>query len=210
VTRSVRVGDPPPRVDGRTARSERTRKAIVDAHLQLIREGDLRPTADRIAKQAGVSLRALWSHFADMEALLAASGQRALELRDAVHRPIPLHLRLDDRIQAYCKQRARLLEQIAPVAKAASLKEPFSPALQQHRRLHVSRVRDELVELFGTEIGGRDELLNALVAVSMWPAWATWREAMGLPVAAARTALIRTVTALLTPDADPRAGSSTR
>ena len=48
---------PPPRVDGRTARSERTRTAIVDAHLQLIREGDLRPTAEKIAKQAGVSLR---------------------------------------------------------------------------------------------------------------------------------------------------------
>jgi hypothetical protein len=68
----------PARIDGRTARSERTRNAIVDAHLQLIREGDLRPTADRIAKQAGVSLRALWSHFADMEALFAESGQRVL------------------------------------------------------------------------------------------------------------------------------------
>jgi TetR/AcrR family transcriptional regulator of autoinduction and epiphytic fitness len=198
VTRSVRVGDPPARVDGRTARSERTRKAIVDAHLQLIREGDLRPTADRIAKQAGVSLRALWSHFADMEALFAASGRRVLELRDAAHRPIPAHLPLADRVQQYCKQRARLLEQIAPAAKAASLKEPFSQALQQHRRLHVARVRDELAVLFAAEIAGNEELLNALTAVSMWPTWATWREAMGLPVAAARAALTRTVTTLLT------------
>jgi AcrR family transcriptional regulator len=197
VTRAVRAGGPPARIDGRTARYERTRKAIVDAHLQLIREGDLRPTADRIAKQAGVSLRALWSHFADMEALFAASGARVLELRDATHRPIPVHLPLHDRIQAYCKQRARLLEQVAPSAKAAALKEPFSPALQQHRQTHVSRVRDELTVLFAPEIGGNDELLNALVAVSLWPAWATWREAMGLPVAAARTALTRTVTALL-------------
>ena len=62
----------PQRVDGRTARSERTRNAIVDAHLRLIHEGDLRPTAERIAKQAGVSLRALWSHFSDLEALFAA------------------------------------------------------------------------------------------------------------------------------------------
>ena len=29
--------EPPPRVDGRTARSERTRKAIVDAHVALAR-----------------------------------------------------------------------------------------------------------------------------------------------------------------------------
>ena len=80
---------PPPRVDGRTARSERTRNAIVDAHVSLIGDGDLRPTADRIAKLAGVSLRALWSHFADMEALFAASGQRILERRDASFEPVP-------------------------------------------------------------------------------------------------------------------------
>jgi AcrR family transcriptional regulator len=184
-------------VDGRTARSERTRNAIVDAHLRLIREGDLRPTAEKIAKQAGVSLRALWSHFADMEALFAASGERVLELRDASHRPVSAKLPLAERIDAYSKQRARLLEQIAPNAKASAVKEPFSDTLQKYRRLHVARVRDEIAALFATEIDGNDELLNALTAVSMWPTWSTWREAMSMSVAASRAALARTVTALL-------------
>jgi len=191
-------GAAPQRVDGRTARSERTRNAIVDAQLQLIREGDLRPTADRIAKQAGVSLRALWSHFADMEALFAASGRRVLELRDTAHRQIRADRPLAERIDAYCAQRARLLEQIGPTAKAAAIKEPFSETLQHYRKVHVSRVRDELAALFAAEIDGDDELLNALTAVSMWPTWSTWREAMGLSVAASRRALSRTVTALLT------------
>jgi AcrR family transcriptional regulator len=186
-----------PRIDGRTARSERTRNAIVDAHLQLIREGDLRPTADRIAKQAGVSLRALWSHFADMEALFAASGQRILEVRDGSYRPISGKLPLGERIEAYCRQRARLLEQIAPTAKAAAIKEPFSDTLQRYRRLHVERVRDELSVLFAPEIDGNDELLNALTAVSMWPTWSTWREAMNLSVNASRATLARTIRSLL-------------
>jgi TetR/AcrR family transcriptional regulator, regulator of autoinduction and epiphytic fitness len=186
-----------PRIDGRTARSERTRNAIVDAHLQLIREGDLRPTADRIAKQAGVSLRALWSHFADMEALFAASGQRVLELRDGAHRSISTKLPLAERVEAYTRQRARLLEQIAPTAKAAAIKEPFSETLQRYHRIHVERVRDELAVLFAPEIDGNDELLNALTAVSMHPTWSTWRDAMNLPVASARATLARTITALL-------------
>jgi TetR/AcrR family transcriptional regulator of autoinduction and epiphytic fitness len=186
-----------PRIDGRTARSERTRNAIVDAHLQLIREGDLRPTADRIAKQAGVSLRALWSHFADMEALFAASGQRILEVRDGSYRPISGKLPLGERIEAYCRQRARMLEQIAPTAKAAAIKEPFSDTLQRYRRLHVERVRDELSVLFAPEIDGNDELLNALTAVSMWPTWSTWREAMNLSVNASRATLARTIRSLL-------------
>jgi AcrR family transcriptional regulator len=191
------VTSSPQRIDGRTARSERTRNAIVDAQLQLIREGDLRPTADRIAKQAGVSLRALWSHFADMEALFAASGKRVLELRDSAHRQIKADRPLAERIDAYCAQRARMLEQIGPTAKAAAIKEPFSETLQRYRKLHVARVRDELATLFAPEIDGDEEMLNSLTAVSMWPTWSTWREAMGMSVAASRRSLVRTVTALL-------------
>ncbi|GAA4593091.1 AcrR family transcriptional regulator [Actinoplanes octamycinicus] len=188
----------PQRVDGRTARSERTRNAIVDAHLRLIRDGDLRPTADRIAKLAGVSLRALWSHFADMESLMAASGQRVLEERDESYRQISPELPLPERIDAFCRQRARMLEEIGPTARASALKEPFSSGLQHYRRLHVSRVRDELTSTFPEEIGSDEELLNALTTISLWPAWSTLREAMELPVEAAEAALARGVRALLT------------
>jgi TetR/AcrR family transcriptional regulator, regulator of autoinduction and epiphytic fitness len=189
---------PPQRIDGRTARSERTRNAIVEAHVALILEGELRPTADRIAKQAGVSLRALWSHFADMEALFAASGERILEQRDEAHEAIPVDLPLPARIDAYCHQRARMLEHIAPAAKASALKEPFSPALQSYRRSHVDRIRTELKILFAREIDGDETLLAALTATSMWPTWGTLRDAMGLEPDAARLVLTRAVTALLT------------
>jgi TetR/AcrR family transcriptional regulator, regulator of autoinduction and epiphytic fitness len=189
----------PPRVDGRTARSERTRNAIVDAHVQLIHDGDLRPTADRIARAAGVSLRALWSHFADMEALLAASGQRVLERRDAAYEPISPDLPLADRIRAFCHQRARLVELIAPAARAAGLKEPFSPSLQHYRGLHMDRLRDEVRTLFAAEIDGDAELLSVLTAVSTWATWDTLRTSLTLTIDEARAALERTVTALLRP-----------
>jgi TetR/AcrR family transcriptional regulator, regulator of autoinduction and epiphytic fitness len=188
---------PTPRVDGRTARSERTRNAIVDAHVSLISEGDLRPTADRIAKLAGVSLRALWSHFADMEALFAASGERVLERRDATFAPIPPDLPLAERISAYCHQRARMSEKIGPAARAAALKEPFSPALQRYRRAHVERVREEIRVLFAAEVKDDAELLNALTAVSMWNTWDTMRTPMALSPDAAREVLSRTIHSLL-------------
>ena len=41
--------------DGRTVRAERTRQALVDALLSLLDEGQLQPTAERIAVRAGVS-----------------------------------------------------------------------------------------------------------------------------------------------------------
>jgi TetR/AcrR family transcriptional regulator, regulator of autoinduction and epiphytic fitness len=191
------------RVDGRTARAARTRAAIVEAHLALISAGDLRPTGERIAERAGVSLRTLWTNFKDMEALFEASGERLLQQQDSAYRPIRPDLPLPERIEAYCRQRVRLLQLIAPVARAAQMREPVSPQLHANRLKHVQRVRAEVESLFAAELNsagdGREELANALIAASMWPAWSMLREGLGLGVDRARSVLTRTVAALLDP-----------
>src|SRR4029450_8701570 len=65
--------------DGRLARGERARAAIVDALLVLIESGELRPSAARIAQRAGVSLRSVFQHFSDVESLFAAAASRQTE-----------------------------------------------------------------------------------------------------------------------------------
>ncbi|OZV80477.1 TetR family transcriptional regulator [Micromonospora echinospora] len=196
----------PGRVDGRTARAERTRAAIVEAHLALISEGDLRPTGERIAERAGISLRTLWTNFKDMETLFEASGEEVLRQQDAAYRPIPATLPLAKRVDAFCRQRARLLQLIAPSARAAQMREPVSEQLHRNRLKHVDRVRDEVEHLFAAELAqagpGRDQLVHALVAASMWPAWSMLRDGLGLGVDQARAVMARTVAALL---ADPAA-----
>ncbi|MFI7078380.1 MULTISPECIES: TetR/AcrR family transcriptional regulator [unclassified Micromonospora] len=188
------------RVDGRTARAERTRAAIVEAHLALISEGDLRPTGERIAERAGISLRTLWTNFKDMETLFEASGRELLRQQDAAWRPISPTLPLAKRVDAYCRQRAKLLQLIAPAARAAQMREPFSAQLRRNRLKHLARVRDEVEELFAAELAragaGRDQLVHAVVAASTWPAWSTLRDGLGLGVDAARAVLTRTVEAL--------------
>src|SRR3954449_1707672 len=74
--------------DGRAARSVRTRRAIVDAMRALHHEGDLRPTAPRIAERAGVSVRTVWQHFDDLETLLVEAGRRDLEIARSFVAPI--------------------------------------------------------------------------------------------------------------------------
>ncbi|MFJ6167096.1 TetR/AcrR family transcriptional regulator [Micromonospora orduensis] len=189
------------RVDGRTARAERTRAAIVEAHLALISEGDLRPTGERIAERAGISLRTLWTNFKDMETLFEASGAEVLRQQDSAYRPIPPGLPLAKRVDAYCRQRARLLQLIAPSARAAQMREPVSEQLRRNRLKHVDRVREEVEQLFAAELAragqGREQLLNALLAASMWSAWSMLRDGLGLGVDAARAVMARTVGALL-------------
>ncbi|GAA3755035.1 TetR/AcrR family transcriptional regulator [Micromonospora maritima] len=194
--------DPPARVDGRAARAERTRAAIVEAHLALIDAGDLRPTGERIAERAGVSLRTLWTNFKDMETLFAATGRRIGERQAAIWRPVRPELPLAARIAEFSGQRARMLEVLAPSARASALREPFSPQLRRNREAAIVRVRQEIEAVFGAELAhagpGRAQLLDAVTVACTWAAWSMMRDAMGLDVEAARAAMARTLTALLT------------
>jgi len=189
-------------VDGRTARAERTRKAIVEAHLSLICEGDLKPTGERIAERAGVSLRALWSNFKDMEALFAATGALLEQWQVAVHRPVRPDQPLGDRLGEFCRQRMRMLEIVAPSARAAQLKEPFSPQLRRNRAQAIARVRAEIEEVFARELAvagaGRERLLRALTVATTWSAWSMLRDELGLDEEEACAVMTHTVTALLT------------
>jgi AcrR family transcriptional regulator len=191
-----------PRIDGRTARAERTRNAIVEAHLALIGEGDLKPTGERIADRAGVSLRALWANFKDMEALFRASGKRLSERQAAEYVPVPVTLPLARRIDEFCRQRARILELIAPAARAAQLLEPFSAQLRSNRADTINRVQREVNELFAQELeaarSARDQLFGSLTVASTWAAWSMMRDELQLSVEESTAVMIRTITALLT------------
>ena len=70
--------DPAPPVDGRRARRHRSRDLAVDALLDLLGEGVLRPTAQQVAERSGVSLRSIFRIFDDVESLNAAACARQL------------------------------------------------------------------------------------------------------------------------------------
>ena len=191
----------PNRVDGRTARAERTRRAIVDAHLELLNEGDLRPTGERIAERAGVSLRALWTNFKDMERLFAATGELLMERQEAEFRPIPPDLPLPRRVEEFCRQRARILEIIGPAARAARIREPFSAQLRRNRSWYISKLRAEIEVLFAAELeaagDGHAELMNAFIITCTSAPWSMLRDDQGMPVEQATGVMARTVGALL-------------
>jgi AcrR family transcriptional regulator len=189
------------RIDGRSARSERTRRAIVAAHLALIDEGDLKPTGERIAERAGVSLRTLWTNFKDMETLFAATGALVKERQDAMYRQISAELPLTERVDEFCQQRSEVLEMLAPSARASQLREPFSTQLRINRQKNIGRARKQIEEVFDTELAmagaGREQLVNALTVACTWSAWSMMRDELHMSVEDARDVMSRTVAALL-------------
>jgi TetR/AcrR family transcriptional regulator, regulator of autoinduction and epiphytic fitness len=188
------------RVDGRTARARRTRAAIVDAHLSLLLAGDLRPTGERIAEAAGVSLRTLWTSFKDLETLFAASGERIFEMMRADRRPIPADLPLPERITRYCAQRAHELEILAPAARAAILREPFSAQLRANRTIELTRLRTEISQVFAPEIAAAPDpvrLTDALLANFTFAVWNVLRDQLGMEVDRAAAVVRHSIDALL-------------
>jgi len=189
--------------DGRIARGERTRDAILDAHTALLREGVLKPTGKLIAERAGISLRTLWLNVKDLEALMAASVGYWLGADADLRRAVDPSLPLDRRIEDYVAQRVSRLEHLAPAARSAALGEPFSPALQASRREHVRRVQHDVEEAFGPELAASgprgEEVRHAVFVASSWPTWSTLRDDLDLDAAAASAVMRTSIERLLRP-----------
>jgi AcrR family transcriptional regulator len=193
------------RLDGRVARSRRSRRAVVDALLALVEEGERRPTAARIAERAGLSLRSVFQHFADLEALHAETADVQFRRVVALAGPLKTDGPLAERLGALVRQRARVLEAMTPTRRSALLLAPSSPTIADrladgHRlsRTHVARVfAPELGRVRGT---ARAELLAALSAAASWSTWEELRAHQGLTPARAERTLARMLRALLGKD----------
>ena len=190
--------DEPARIDGRTARGQRTRSAVVDALLALQEEGDLEPTAQRVAARAGVALRTVFGHFSDMETLWAQAGEQELAKIAALADVPSGDLPLEERIDRFCASRARVLEALLPVLRAARLREHASAALQRNRELFAAAGDAEVTGVFATELtpleqAERAVVLSAFHVVAGGTAWELLRCHRGLDVEAATDVLRRTV-----------------
>ena len=193
--------------DGRLARSARTRAAVIDALLGLHLDGDLSPTAGRVAERAGVALRTVYGHFADLESLYAEAGQRAMaQVRElstaftAGWADEPGRLDLDDRARRFAEARAVVLEWLLPISQAATLREALSPEMQSNRQRFVALGDSEVRTLFAPELARLDgaaamRAVDALHVVAGGPAWAALRQDRRLSPEAAAALLADLVVA---------------
>lgn len=193
-------GEAPP-LDGRAARAQRTRASIVDALLSLLEEGDLQPTANRIADRAGISLRLIYHHFGDLEALFHAAAIRQGERIVHLSTPIPTDLPFEERLDLFVMQRSDILEWMTPVRRASLLQEPFSDELQRARDTFVAVAEQHAAALFAEELAvvpraKRPAVRAAIASVSGWSFWDALRVS-GRSIDEARSAVRVTLAALL-------------
>lgn len=201
------TGDPdaPKETDGRRLRRALNREAVVDALLDLYREGNLRPGTDEIAERAGISPRSLFRYFEDADDLAGEAVTRQLGramplLPLAVGPDAPF----DVRVAALVEQRLRLFTTLGQAAHVARLRAPFQPRLAMSLREGRKFLRSQARTLFAIELMSMadHEAEAALAAADVLTSFESYQlltADQGLPVDEARSVLVAALEVLLTP-----------
>lgn len=191
------------KVDGRRAWRQRNRDAVVDALLDLYREGNLSPGADEIAERSGVSRRSLFRYFDDLNDLCRAAITR--QIGRAGHRVVLQGMgegSLADRVTRLAAQRVDLYEAIAPAARVGRLRAPFQPIVAEVVRESRALLRRQVEQHFATELDRlepdrRRDTLAAADVLCSFESFDLLREVHGLGRRQYQQTVRRALTALL-------------
>jgi TetR/AcrR family transcriptional regulator of autoinduction and epiphytic fitness len=190
-----------PTTDGRLARGQRTRRNVAEALMELLRGGEPDPTAKEVAARAGVSLRLVFHHFADMDDLYHfAAGLQLRRLWSGLPRRSP-GTALDRRIEQIVDHRAALFEEITPVRRALVRRVPCSPGVRDAVSAADGLLRENLKAAFAPELdslspGTRVEWLEAMDVISSWETWDRLRTTSDVAVGAAKRVVTRLLAAV--------------
>ncbi|MBU2606670.1 MAG: TetR/AcrR family transcriptional regulator [Alphaproteobacteria bacterium] len=166
--------------DGRRQRSERSRTQIVDALFALIREGDMNPSAARVAERAAVGQRTVFRLFEDMDSLF---GEMAEQIQAEIM-PIVLapYTATDwkERLGEMVRRRADVYERIFPVRVSANLRRFQSRFLMDEYRRNLILERESLKAVLPADRASDKQLVAALDVVTGFQAWRRLRQDQGL------------------------------
>jgi TetR/AcrR family transcriptional regulator of autoinduction and epiphytic fitness len=163
-------------LDGRRRRRDRNREAVVQALLELYRQGNLTPSTDEIADRAGISARSLFRYFDDVDALVRTAVARQqehlaplFEVSARASQPLPA------RVDRFVADRTRLLDAMGPVGQLARSIAPRQPQVAAELGRIRAVLRSQVVEVFEPELARvpadeHDAVLAALDVACSWEA----------------------------------------
>ena len=187
----------PEETDGRRRRGQDNRARIVSAMLEIIRAGDMSPSAEQVAARADVGLRTVFRHFKDMDSLYREmSVVIESELRSIVDAPFA-SAHWKDRIVELVDRRAVAFEKIMPFKRASETFRHRSRFLDDDSSRLVTALRMILVRELPTEVAGDPIRVEVLDLLLSFEAWSRLRREQGLEIAQAidvlRAAVRRTI-----------------
>jgi len=181
---------------------EQTRRAIVEATLAALSQGQFLPTTKDISARSGASERSIFVHFPGRDDLRLAVMEEQAARVEALIEDLDPDLPLTQRIDAVVRQCAAVYE-LQHFPRLAGLIEAHTvPGVDARMRETENRIRESLAHTFATELtrdGALDEQLLDLVDTAA--GWGTQHyliDRRQLSPTAASEAVRRALTTLLT------------
>lgn len=162
--------------DGRRARRERNRTAVVDAMFELMREGHVPPSVGDVAARAGVSVSSVFRYFENLDDLQRETVRRYFEryapLFDVPDAPDST----EDRIAAWVDARLDLYETIGPMARLSRVRALDHPqlaeALAETRQGFAQQARSHFApDLAGRAAADTDDRVALVDALTSFESW---------------------------------------
>lgn len=142
--------------DGRSARRERNRDAVLDALVELTTEGAHDPSIDDIADRAGVSYRSVYRYFKDRSEMMDAATDRAMAwiqpLLLNASGPVAPNDPLDHRIDSIVDARVEVYFQIADMVRQAMIQSFSNRKIDEHFRNARRMSRRQIHDRFHSEL----------------------------------------------------------
>ena len=164
-------------VDGRRARRERGRIAVSDAVIDLAFEGNANPTAEQVAKRAGVSVASLFRYFETLKELRRETLRRYFKRYDHLFQlPDISEGTLKHRSQVFVNCRAKLYETTEPMCRQARRRAPDFPDVDEELHSVRARQADQVRQCFAYELealspSARDDLVATISTLTSFESW---------------------------------------
>jgi AcrR family transcriptional regulator len=167
-------------LDGRKQRTNSSRQKIVEAMLELIREGALEPKAEQVAVKAGVGLRTVFRRFNEMELLfreLSVEIQRIF--MPELEKPIE-GIIWQEKVLDLLERKVSIYQMIVPYRVAAKFHKHTSEFIRQDiaywNKLEKKVLKDILPINEATDL----TIFNAINGCMSFDYWLTLTTAQGL------------------------------
>lgn len=190
-------------VDGRRARRERGRSAVIEATLDLAYEGHTPPGVELIAKRSGVSVASIFRYFDTLDDLRTAVLQRYFEkYASLLEVPQSGIGSREVRIKHFVEARDELYAVTAPLAgfvrARAARVALLDDTLHRHRAARAEQVKHHFnEELIRFRSARRRELIGAICTLTSFESWSELSDDHGLNSGEIRRTWIRSLRRLL-------------
>lgn len=172
--------------DGRRARRDRNRAAVVEAVFSLLYDGHVPPSTEQVAERAGVSVSSVFRYFESIDDLQQQTIEAYFDrFAPLFELPKPGGDSQPARITALVEARLVLSRETAPVQRLARMRAPEHPliagSLAETRTRLTRQVRTHFrPDLVGLSRSRTDEVVGLVDVLTSFESWDRLRSGLRL------------------------------